>query len=134
MMFKELYSALAALTDKSVFATRVIKQLADIEAQGHTAKLLNVDEMAEIRSRFTAYLDGDIEALHKLISVKGRLIVDGEQDIKADVDWLLKGQTFQQLNHELKNGLIRTVTVKRSGKGASIQNKKYTIKDFLGER
>ncbi|EJG1915699.1 hypothetical protein BJL74_21445 [Vibrio parahaemolyticus] len=134
MMFKELYSALSALTDKSVFATRVIKQLADIEAQGHTAKLLSVDEMAEIRSRFTAYLDGDIEALHKLISVKGRLIVDGEQDIKADVEWLLKGQTFQQLNYELKNGLIRTVTVKRSGKGASIKNKKYTIRDFMGKK
>ncbi|WP_078554952.1 hypothetical protein [Vibrio parahaemolyticus] len=133
-MFKELYSALSALTDKSVFATRVIKQLADIEAQGHTAKLLSVDEMAEIRSRFTAYLDGDIEALHKLISVKGRLIVDGEQDIKADVEWLLKGQTFQQLNYELKNGLIRTVTVKRSGKGASIKNKKYTIRDFMGKK
>ncbi len=133
-MFKELHSALSALTDKSVFATRVIKQLADIEAQGHTAKLLSVDEMAEIRSRFTAYLDGDIEALHKLISVKGRLIVDGERDIKADVDWLLKGQTFQQLNHELKNGLIRAVAVKRSDKGASIKNKKYTIKDFMGKK
>lgn len=133
-MFKELYSALSALTDRSVFATKVVKQLADIEALEHTGQQLTVDDMADIRSRFTAYLDGDIEALHKLITIKDRLVVKGERDIKADVDWLLKGQTFQQLNHELKNGLIRTVTVQRSGKGASIQNKKYTIKDFLGER
>ncbi|MCG9622291.1 hypothetical protein L1D56_20345 [Vibrio diabolicus] len=133
-MFKELYSALSALTDRSVFATKVVKQLADIEALEHTGQQLTLDDMADIRSRFTAYLDGDIEALHKLITIKDRLVVKGERDIKADVDWLLKGQTFQQLNHELKNGLIRTVTVQRSGKGASIQNKKYTIKDFLGER
>lgn len=133
-MFKELYSALSALTDRSVFATKVVKQLADIEALGHTAQQLTVDDMADIRSRFTAYLDGDIEALHKLITIKDRLVVKGERDIKADVDWLLKGLTFQQLSHELTNGLIRTVTVKRSGKGASIKNKKYTIKDFMGKK
>ncbi|TOF66089.1 hypothetical protein [Vibrio parahaemolyticus] len=133
-MFKELYSALSALTDRSVFATKVVKQLVDIEALGHKSQQLTVDDMADIRSRFIAYLDGDIEALHKLITIKDRLVVKGERDIKADVDWLLKGLTFPQLNHELTNGLIRTVTVKRSGKGASIKNKKYTIKDFMGKK
>ncbi|ENM5837656.1 hypothetical protein NTE16_001803 [Vibrio mimicus] len=133
-MFKELHSALSALTDKSVFATRVVKQLADIEAQRHTATELSADEMAEIRRRFTAYLDSDIEALHQLISVSNRLVLDAERDIKADVDWLLKGKTFSQLHHELKNGLTRTVAVNRSGKGASIQNKKYTVKDFMGTK
>lgn len=133
-MFKELHSALSALTDKSVFATRVVKQLADIEAQRHTATELSADEMAEIRRRFTAYLDSDIEALHQLISVANRLVLDAERDIKADVDWLLKGKTFSQLHHELKNGLTRTVAVNRSGKGASIQNKKYTVKDFMGTK
>lgn len=133
-MFKELHSALSALTDKSVFATRVVKQLADIEAQRHTATELSADEMAEIRRRFTAYLDSDIEALHQLISVANRLVLDAERDIKADVDWLLKGKTFSQLHHELKNGLTRTVAVNRSGKGASIQNKKYTVKDFMGKK
>ncbi|PKH59333.1 hypothetical protein CXF83_21820 [Shewanella sp. Choline-02u-19] len=131
-MFKELYTALSGLADQSVMATRIVKKLADIEKKGHTADELTVAEMAEIRARFTQYLDNDIEALHKLNAIKERLVVDGDSDIKADIDWLLRGMTFKQMNYEHKNGLINSVLINRSAKGASIKDKKYTIKDFMG--
>jgi hypothetical protein len=133
-MFKELYTALSGLTDKSVMATRVVKKLADIEKQGHVADELTVDEMAEIRDRFTKFIDNDIEALHKLNAIKDRLVADGDSDIKADIDWLLRGMTFKQMNYEHKNRLINSVSINRSAKGASIKDKTYTIKDFIGNK
>lgn len=129
-MFNELYHSLLALTGKSCHATRTVRKLAEIETQRRLSTELTAQEMDEIRDRFTRFINSDIEALHQLISVKDRLAKENEQDIKADIDWLLRGKTFKQLNHELSNKLTRQ-SVHDVAKGASIRSKSVTIKDFL---
>ncbi len=129
-MFNELYLSLLALTDQSCHATRTVRKLAEIEAQRRLSTELTAQEMDEIRDRFTRFINNDIEALHQLIAVKDRLAKENEQDIKADIDWLLRGKTFKQLNHELSNKLTRQ-SVHDIAKGASIRSKSVTIKDFL---
>ncbi|MFA0159124.1 hypothetical protein [Vibrio sp. 10N.261.46.A3] len=129
-MFNELYHSLLALTDKSCHATRTVRKLAEIEAQRRLSTELTAQEMDEIRDCFTRFINNDIEALHQLIAVKDRLAQENEQDIKADIDWLLRGKTFKQFNHELNNKLTRQ-TVHDVAKGASIRSKSVTIKDFL---
>lgn len=129
-MFNELYHSLLALTYKSCHATRTVRKLAEIETQRRLSTELTAQDMDEIRDRFTRFIDNDIEAQHQLIAVKDRLVQENEQDIKADIDWLLRGKTFKQLNHELSNKLTRQ-SVHDITKGASIRSKSVTIKDFL---
>ena len=129
-MFNELYNSLRALTDKSCHATRTVRKLAEIEAQRRLSTELTAKDMDEIRERFSRFINNDIEALHQLVLVKDRLTKENEKDIKADIDWLLRGKTFKQLNRELSNKLTRQ-SVHDVAKGASIRSKSVTIKDFL---
>lgn len=131
-MFNELYHSLTILTNHSCHATRTVRKLAEIEAQRRLSSELSASEMDEIRHRFTVFINNDIEALHQLIKVKDRLTQENEQDIKADVDWLLKGKTFKQLNHELQYDLTRNSQID-AAKGVSIKEKAVKITDFLGK-